>query len=262
VSRPIKDTVDYFFHDVKQGKTLRILQSKYGNDGYAVWFKTLEILGSSNGHFYDFNNPLEREDMVAYMGVSEGLCMQIFSTLAELGKLDKHLLEAKILWSMKFIERLTPLYERRKGSVPMKPPTKTELMSAETHRVEKSRVEKSREEDVDRNLHLTGTDPELKECLRLLSSVKGYPFDVTKDGPALARLIKDFPERDPVRVLKAWPDYLLDNPFKANANHRSQLRSTFEFNQKYDKCCRIQSSHETGQFAEIIEEARKHGLAT
>ena len=42
------NSVEYFPHDVKGGKTLFILESRYGNTGYAFWFKTLEILASSD----------------------------------------------------------------------------------------------------------------------------------------------------------------------------------------------------------------------
>jgi len=47
MARPRKQTVDYFPHDtdVSSGKTLTILQSKYGNDGYAFWFKLLRMPG-------------------------------------------------------------------------------------------------------------------------------------------------------------------------------------------------------------------------
>lgn len=53
MARPTKETVDYFPHFVKCGRTIFILESKYGNDGYAFWFKLLEILGDTEGHYYD-----------------------------------------------------------------------------------------------------------------------------------------------------------------------------------------------------------------
>lgn len=45
MARPKKQTVDYFPHFVKGGRTIFILENKFGNDGYAFWFKLLEILG-------------------------------------------------------------------------------------------------------------------------------------------------------------------------------------------------------------------------
>ena len=61
MARPNKQTVDYFPHYCKHGKSLMILERQYGNDGYAGWFKLLEVLGSEPGHKYDtrFNNNMD-----------------------------------------------------------------------------------------------------------------------------------------------------------------------------------------------------------
>ena len=55
MARPIKNKVDYFPHVTQTGKTIAILEARWGNDGYAFWFKTLELLGSSEGFSYDCN---------------------------------------------------------------------------------------------------------------------------------------------------------------------------------------------------------------
>ena len=51
--RPKKAIVDYFPHFVSHGKTMFTIEMKYGNDGYAFWFKLLEILGSTENHYID-----------------------------------------------------------------------------------------------------------------------------------------------------------------------------------------------------------------
>ena len=65
MARPKKQTVDYFPHIIKQGKTMTILENRFGNDGYAFWFKLLEILGSTGskkifipkrGWFFDYQS--------------------------------------------------------------------------------------------------------------------------------------------------------------------------------------------------------------
>jgi len=45
MARPNKQGVDYFPHFVNHGKTMFILEEKFGNNGYAFWFKLLELLG-------------------------------------------------------------------------------------------------------------------------------------------------------------------------------------------------------------------------
>lgn len=47
MARPTKTSVDYFPHMTHSGKTIAILEARWGNDGYAFWFKLLELLGDS-----------------------------------------------------------------------------------------------------------------------------------------------------------------------------------------------------------------------
>ena len=51
-----KEVVNYFPHmcNASDGRTLYILEHKYGISGYGFWFKLLEILGSTAGHYFDF----------------------------------------------------------------------------------------------------------------------------------------------------------------------------------------------------------------
>ncbi|MGK0841011.1 hypothetical protein ACRE5W_28210, partial [Klebsiella pneumoniae] len=73
MARPKKQTVDYFPHYVNSGKTLFILEKRYENNGYAFWFKVLELLGSTNGHIIDSRNPDEWEFLLAKTLVSDSL---------------------------------------------------------------------------------------------------------------------------------------------------------------------------------------------
>ena len=57
MARPGKTKVDYFPHVTRTGKTIAILEARWGNDGYAFWFKTLELLGSSGSFSYNCDNP-------------------------------------------------------------------------------------------------------------------------------------------------------------------------------------------------------------
>ena len=75
--RPIKNTVDFFPHYVNNGKTMFILQNKFGNDGYAVWFKLLELLSKTENHYFYCRNATDREFLLATMGVS----MEVFDKI-------------------------------------------------------------------------------------------------------------------------------------------------------------------------------------
>ena len=61
MGRPGKIIVDYFPHVTQPGKTMSILESGWGNDGYAFWFKLLELLGTTHGFCYDCHNPSDWE---------------------------------------------------------------------------------------------------------------------------------------------------------------------------------------------------------
>jgi len=121
MSRPNKQTVDYFPHYVNPSKTLRILQTQHGNDGYAFWFKMLQILGRTEGHAYDCNNSAEWLDLVTETHVPEDRAKEILETLALLDMIDKKLWGKKIIWVQHFVDEHVALYLRRKVGLPERP---------------------------------------------------------------------------------------------------------------------------------------------
>jgi hypothetical protein len=147
MGRNKKDTADYFPHDSRHGKTIRILQNKYGNVGYAVWFKTLELLAHTGGHAYSFKEAYDYEDMLAYLLIDEETFNNIFDTLLVLKAIDRPLFEEKIIWSDNFLEGIKPLYDRRKDDLPTKPPTKKAFMSTENDKGKERKGKKSKEKD-------------------------------------------------------------------------------------------------------------------
>jgi len=122
--RPRKQTVDYFPHytGASDGKTLFILQNRFGNDGYAFWFRLLEILGSSEGHYFDYRKAPEWQFLLAKTGISDdNKATEILKALADLDAIDVGLYEQKIIWSQNFVDNLADLYKRRAIEVPRKP---------------------------------------------------------------------------------------------------------------------------------------------
>jgi hypothetical protein len=121
MARPLKQTVDYFPHSCTSGKTLFTLENRFGNDGYAFWFKLLELLGISKGHVYDYNNPADWQFMVAKTHVSEALATNILQTLIDLEAIDPDLAKRKIIWCQHFVDNVADAYRRRQLSLPQKP---------------------------------------------------------------------------------------------------------------------------------------------
>jgi len=121
MSRPHKQTVDYFPHVTKPGKTLFILERRFGNDGYSFWFKLLEILGATEGHLYNINDIHNREYLWARANVPEEKGIDILKSCAELEAIDPQLFEKGIIWSDNFIDNLEHLYKKRTLDAPEKP---------------------------------------------------------------------------------------------------------------------------------------------
>ena len=122
MARPKKQTVDYFPHFVKSGRTIFILESRFGNNGYAFWYKLLEVLGESEGHFYDCSNPSNWAFLLAKVRLPESEVNDIIDVLIELGKIDKDLWsQTKILWVSNFVNNLSEVYRTRHSELPVKP---------------------------------------------------------------------------------------------------------------------------------------------
>lgn len=121
MSRPVKATVDYFPHFSKNSKTLFTIESKYGNDGYAFWFKLLEVLAESEHHFIDCNKIEVWEFLIAKTKITEEKAIDILNLLAKLDAIDLELWQNKIIRSENFILNLSSLYKRREIDVWNKP---------------------------------------------------------------------------------------------------------------------------------------------
>ena len=93
--RKDKNTVDYFPHFCKSWRTLFTLEKKFWNDWYAVWFKILETLWSSDNHYIDCRDVSFREYFQAKMWVDWEKLENILDTLSNIDAIDKDLREKK-----------------------------------------------------------------------------------------------------------------------------------------------------------------------
>ncbi len=128
-------------HRGRPGRTLFILEQRWGNDGYAFWFKLLELLTTSEGHFYDLGDLRNREFFNARMnlfrgenGVSGGISGEnILDLLSDLGKIDKDLwVKRRVIWCQSLVNKLAEtLYKKRNHAPPVKPSTDGNIISPE-----------------------------------------------------------------------------------------------------------------------------------
>ena len=166
MARPAKMKVDYFPHMTHTGKTLAILEAHWGNDGYAFWFKLLELLGDTDSFSYDCSRSSDWEYLLSKTLVDGPVALAILNKLAEIGAIDTELWTHKIVWSDHFVSNLEPLFERRKSEAPNKPSLwlakpvaeevpgencdgnsgETVIILTETDKVKKRKVEESKAE--------------------------------------------------------------------------------------------------------------------
>jgi len=123
LARPQKKTVDYFPHYVTGSKkTLFILESKYGIQGYYFWFRLLELLATTEGHCYDLSNTANAEYLLSYTKTDPEIADNILNTLSSLDAIDKELWEeGRIIWSQNFVDGIADAYKKRVDQIPQKP---------------------------------------------------------------------------------------------------------------------------------------------
>ena len=121
MARPAKVKVDYFPHVTHTGKSIAILETRWGNDGYAFWFKLLELLGDSEDFAYNCNQSADWEYLLAKTRVTDPVALAILNKLAEIGAIDADCWTRKIVWSDHFVRNLESVFEKRKRQAPQKP---------------------------------------------------------------------------------------------------------------------------------------------
>ena len=115
MAREQRKDVDYFPHDCTHGRKMHIIETKYGNDGYAAWFKLLEQLGKANNHYIDISDEMTLMFLTSVFKIDEEKTLLILADLAKLGSIDKYLFDYyQIIWSEKFTKSIEDAYRKRK----------------------------------------------------------------------------------------------------------------------------------------------------
>lgn len=115
MARPERKNVDYFPHYMNHGAKMKYLENKYGNDGYAVWYKIIERLAHSENHYVDLNDEIQITFLSDFCKVSEIVLLEIIEFLVKANWLHKKLWEKRVLFSGEFLASIQDAYERRKN---------------------------------------------------------------------------------------------------------------------------------------------------
>jgi hypothetical protein len=116
MARVEKNTVDYFPHLVSEGKKMFFIEQKYGNDGYATWWKILEKLATTDNHFLDLSEEQEIMYLSSKCKIKSDVLLSVINDLVKMGVFDKMLWnECKVIWSQAFVENIADAYVKRKN---------------------------------------------------------------------------------------------------------------------------------------------------
>lgn len=123
MGRPQKQTVDYFPHYViGSRRTISILENRWGNDGYAFWFKLLELLCITDGHSFNLSTVPNQEYLYSFTKTEAETAEKIIEKLVDLENIDRELWEKhRIIWCQSLVDNLKGLYDKRTTSIPLKP---------------------------------------------------------------------------------------------------------------------------------------------
>lgn len=141
--RKEKNTVDFFSHDAdaSSSKTLTILEARFGAEGYATWFKLLELLSASRNHIYVYRNAEDFEYLSAKLKLIPEKLEEILRKMAELEAIDPELLKHRVIWCQNLVDRLKPIYHRRAFPLPCRPQiVDGNLISVNSNSISDSRV--------------------------------------------------------------------------------------------------------------------------
>ncbi len=226
MARPKKDTVDYFPHYCTHKTTMFIIEQRYGNEGYAFWFKLLEILGATEGHYLDCNDRMKWEFLQAKTRTSEGFCAEILDLLCRLNAIDPELWKKRVIWSQNFIDGIAEVYRNRRKPVPSKPvisglsdvetelsgvetPTEQSFYAQPTVEMRQSRVEKRKEENITPPYPPAGGD---EGDVRKIQAHKKSGMTVTQQK-RFERFWSAYPKKVAKgKAEKAWQSITPDDP--------------------------------------------------
>jgi hypothetical protein len=119
MGRSERHDVDYFPFFAKRGKTLNILQSKFGLEGIGFFTNLMRFLALTPDHHYCIKDETDKMNFFAEIGIKdENRGIEIIELMVKTEKLDKFLWENyMVIVSEAFLDSLAEAYKQRKNQI-------------------------------------------------------------------------------------------------------------------------------------------------
>jgi hypothetical protein len=93
-----KNTVDYFPFFVKDGKTLYVLQKKFGLEGIGFFTQLFRYLSQIPEHWTCIQDEFDFSRIVDFIGIDEKKCLEMLNVMAGTEKIDSKLWKEKSIF--------------------------------------------------------------------------------------------------------------------------------------------------------------------
>jgi len=119
MARPERRDADYFPFYAKRGKTLNILQSKFGLEGIGFFTNLLRFLTFTPDHHYCIKDETDKMNFFAEIGIQEeSRGIEIIELMVKTEKLNRELWENyKVIVSEDHLLSLTDAYKQRRNKI-------------------------------------------------------------------------------------------------------------------------------------------------
>lgn len=117
MARPERHDADYFPFFVKDGKTLYILESKYGLEGIGFFTNLMRFLTRQTDHHICIKEESDRMYFFAQIRCPEDIGIDMLNLMAKTGKIDADLWgKSKVVVSADLLNSLRDAYKNRKNA--------------------------------------------------------------------------------------------------------------------------------------------------
>ena len=117
MARPPRKNADYFPFYAKDGRTLYILESKYGCKGTGFFTNVMRFLTLETNHHVDILDDTDRMYFFSKCHCDEESGMDMLNIMSKTGKINRELWEIKVIVSQDHMDSIADAYRNRTNDI-------------------------------------------------------------------------------------------------------------------------------------------------